>query len=269
VNASTRLEQSPALERLATRLDDARLTSTPIEDRAEFDALSLDDAYALQHAGIARARSRGDGGVGVKLGFTSADKMRQMGVHTPIVGTLLASFEHRDGSDVDASGLIHPRIEPELAFRLSCDVPRGAGVAEVVGAVGAVAPALEIIDSRFAGFSFTLSSVVADNTSAAGFAIGAWRRFDRRDDLGNLAVRLLVGDRVVAIGSTAALLGHPLRVLGLLAVAASAHGFELHEGDVILAGAATAAVGLMPGPAAAEIAGLGRVQLNIEGGPHA
>lgn len=254
-----------AVGTLAQQLEQARDRSTAIADRSPFDSLDLSEAYAVQHAGIARAITAGHARAGVKLGFTSAEKMRQMGVDTPIIGTVLTNWQHVDGESVNVAPLIHPRIEPEVAFRLAHDVAPGSSPAHLISAIDAVAPALEIIDSRFDGFSFTLPSVVADNTSAARFAVGAWLPFAGGHGVGNLAVRLIVGDRVSAIGSTAAILGHPLRALGLLAVGATRHGFALRGGDVILAGAATAAAPLVDGVAAADVAGLGRVVLEIEG----
>lgn len=250
---------------LIAQLDDAQALATAIAG-SDFEHLPLDDAYQVQHGLIARRAARGDARVGVKLGFTSRAKMVQMGVDTAIVGTLTRATQVEDGGSLTLDEFIHPRIEPEIAFRLARDIDLDAPHSYVVNCIDAVAPALEIIDSRYNGFSFTLPSVVADNTSAAGFAIGQWQRFDRDVELGNRAVRLLVGDAVVAIGSTAAILGHPLRVLPLLLQVARDHGFTLHAGDVILAGAATAAVPLTVGLAEARVAGLGRVAITVGAG---
>lgn len=47
-------------------------------------------------------------------------------------------------------------------------------MAAAAAAIDGVAVALEIIDSRYAGFEFRLPDVVADNTSAAAFVVGDW-----------------------------------------------------------------------------------------------
>lgn len=61
---------------------------------------------------------------------------------------------------------IHPRIEPEIASRLSLDVePDDPTVIE--SCMDVVAPALEITDSRYRDFRFTHVNRLADNTSAA------------------------------------------------------------------------------------------------------
>ena len=43
-----------------------------------------------------------------------------------------------------------------------------------MAAVAGVAPALEVIDSRYENFRFSVTDVVADNTSAAAIVVGAW-----------------------------------------------------------------------------------------------
>ncbi|MFB7538288.1 2-keto-4-pentenoate hydratase [Streptomyces zaomyceticus] len=213
------------------------------------------EAYAVQEALVARRLARGERLTGFKLGFTSVAKMRQMGVSDLIHGRLTDRMEIPDGGRFDLSRLIHPRVEPEVAFLLG-DTLRPGG--DPMAAVAAVAPALEVIDSRYDGFRFSLPEVIADNTSAAGYAVGPW---SAPGDLGNLGVLLELDGRPAETGSTAAILGHPLRAL---AAAARLAGV-LEAGTVILAGAATAAVPLPPGThVRATVSGLGTVRFTTE-----
>ncbi|MET9724242.1 2-keto-4-pentenoate hydratase [Streptomyces zaomyceticus] len=213
------------------------------------------EAYAVQEALVARRLARGERLTGFKLGFTSVAKMRQMGVSDLIHGRLTDRMEIPDGGRFDLSRLIHPRVEPEVAFLLG-DTLRPGG--DLMAAVAAVAPALEVIDSRYDGFRFSLPEVIADNTSAAGYAVGPW---SAPGDLGNLGVLLELDGRPAETGSTAAILGHPLRAL---AAAARLAGV-LEAGTVILAGAATAAVPLPPGThVRATVSGLGTVRFTTE-----
>src|SRR3546814_12440575 len=57
---------------------------------------------------------------------------------------------------------------------------------QALAAVDAVAPALEIIDSRYEDFRFSLTDVVADNSTSSGFVVGPWPRPDT--DLSNLGL---------------------------------------------------------------------------------
>jgi len=107
-----------------------------------------------------------------------------------------------------------------------------------------VAPALEIIDSRYRDFKFTLEDVVADNCSSAGLVIGAWSR--RFDSLRNAGVAMRVNGRLVQAGSTAAILGDPLRSIVQASRLIAQNGLSLPAGSLIMAGAATAAHALEP-----------------------
>jgi 2-oxo-3-hexenedioate decarboxylase len=210
-------------------------------------------AYRIQRELIQLRLARGERLVGCKLGFTSKAKMAQMGVSEIIVGRLTDAMQVPDGADVELSRFIHPRIEPEIAFRLARDVD-----GDIAGCVDAVAPALEIIDSRYRDFRFSLPDVIADNTSAAAFVVGEWQPMR---EVADLPVRLVVDGTDAELGSTSAILGHPLRALDELAVLAGKYEIPLREGDVILAGAATAAVPFEAGRVEAHVGGLGRASV--------
>ncbi|MEU3060491.1 fumarylacetoacetate hydrolase family protein [Streptomyces subrutilus] len=245
------------LEAVAARLDEAARHARPIAGGST-GLTGTGEAYAVQEALVARMTARGDRITGFKLGFTSLAKMRQMGVSDLIHGRITDRMRIADGGRYDLGGLIHPRVEPEIAFLLG-DTLRPGG--DPAAAVAAVAPALEVIDSRYDGFVFSLPEVIADNTSAAGYAVGPW---SAPGDLAGLGVLLELDGRLAQAGSTSAILGHPLRAL---AAAARLAG-ELPAGTVILAGAATAAVPLPPGThVRATVATLGSVQFGTEEEP--
>ena len=248
---------------IADSLDAAQTGRVAITSLPGLDDLDVSQAYLVQASAFAHRLARGEQASGVKLGFTSRAKMAQMGVDELIVGRLTGAMCVEDGGTLDIEMLIHPRVEPEIAFRLSRDVDPSDPLEDLRTAIDAVAPALEVIDSRYEGFSFSLPGVIADNTSAAAYAIGPWRPFSVRDelDIGNLAVALTVDGARVEVGSSAAILGHPLRTLPALKSMAAKHNVELKRGFVVLAGAATAAVPLRRGVVEARVAGLGRVAI--------
>jgi len=249
-------------DRLARTLDEAELLGTPIVQPSAERALGLDAAYAVQRALVARRVARGERVVGLKLGFTSREKARQMGVDDVIIGTLTDAMRIDDGGRVPAGRGIHPRVEPELAFLLG---PAAADPsADPSTAMVAVAPALEVIDSRYRDFRFDLGDVVADDASASAFAIGPWRAAGETGPIDNRAVALEFGGRAVATGSTAAILGDPVRAVAAALRLARAHRLDLRDGMILLAGAATAAVPMPPsGAVSAEVHGLGRVVVHV------
>jgi 2-oxo-3-hexenedioate decarboxylase len=240
---------------LAERLDEAARSVTAIAPLAA--GLDQDAAYAVQAALVERRLARGERLVGLKMGLTSRAKMAQMGVDEVIWGRLTDAMRVADGGTVATSRLIHPRVEPEVAFLLDRAPEPGDDFATVVRAV---APAIEVIDSRYVDFSFTLPDVIADNTSAAAFVLGPWRPVPV--GLDNLGVLLEVDGRVAQVGSTAAILGDPRRAFDEAVRLAARHGVRMQAGWVLLAGAATAAVPLAPGAyVRAVVEGLGAASL--------
>lgn len=235
---------------LAAELQRAVDTATPIRQLSARTALDLEAAYAVQAAGIGARGGRGEVPVGVKLGFTSAEKAAQMGVHDVIIGVLTDSMQLADTEAVDLDALVHPRIEPEVAFRLDPDVAEldlSDPAVSLRDHVTHVAAAVEIIDSRYRDFRFALSDVVADNTSAARFRIGEWHPFDsRREGLAHAHVVLSENAVEVASGSTDAILGDPVRALDAVQRMAGRHGLGIPSSAIVLAGAATAAVPMHP-----------------------
>ena len=172
------------IEALAERLDTAAREAQAIPQLALEVELSESQAYEVQAASIARRLARGEQRNGMKMGLTSRAKAIQMGVDDVIWGRLTDAMLVEEGASVSMSKYVHPRVEPEIAFLLSRPLPAGASALEAQGAIAAVAPAIEIIDSRYKDFKFSLGDVIADNTSAAGIVIGAWNR--SIEDISNL-----------------------------------------------------------------------------------
>lgn len=230
--------------RAAALLDDAARECRAVP---QFEAGSFDlaQAYAIQRASIQRRIERGERMKGIKLGFTSRAKMVQMGVDSLIWGLLTDSMIEEEGGIVAPGRYIHPRVEPELCFLTRRKIDGPLTALEAVDHLEAVAPAMEIIDSRYRDFRFTLEDVVADNCSSAGLVVGPWSR--RFDGLSNAGVRLQLDGRDVQVGSTAAILGHPLRAV--VQASRLLHGAQmsLPAGSLIMAGAATAAEALRAG----------------------
>lgn len=231
------------IEKAARILDEAMRTARPV---AQFGTgLSVTEAYAVQKAAFAHRLSRGERRVGVKMGFTSRAKMIQMGLEDLIWGRLTDGMIVEDGGEIDFQSYVHPRVEPEIAFLLGKPLAGVVTALQAQDAIAAAAPAMEIIDSRYQNFKFSLSDVVADNASASGFVIGAWTKRDV--DLSNLGMVMSFDGRAVQMGSSAAILGNPIRALIAAARLVGEAGERLEAGDVVMAGGATSAEPLRPG----------------------
>ena len=247
----------------AKLLDEAAHRAQAVAQIDPKGELSLEDAYAIQSESIRRRSARGERRVGVKMGFTSRAKMLQMGIDDVIWGRLSSGMQVEEGGAVKFSRFVHPRVEPELAFVLKKPLAGDITAVEALAAVEAVAPALEIIDSRYTDFKFTLPDVIADNASSSGFVIGAWS--DPHQDFSNLGLTLNIDGRVVQVGSSAAILGHPLRSLVAAARLSAAVGEPLQAGWVVMAGGATPAEWIRPGQyVSVEMERLGVAGFHVE-----
>jgi 2-oxo-3-hexenedioate decarboxylase len=250
------------INRLANEVDTAAYNARAIEQISAKKSLGVLDAYAVQKASVAKRLDRGEKLVGIKMGFTSRAKMVQMGVDNVIWGHLTDIMSIPDGGEIEYQNYVHPRVEPELAFMLKKPLVGKVTMLEALDAIEAVAPAMEIIDSRYRDFKFSLVDVIADNSSSSSFVVGPWSKSDV--ELSNLGMLLEVDGRVVEVGSTAAILGDPLRSLVEASRLMGEHDMQLEAGWIVMAGAATAAYPLSPGVhIRAEVEELGRVSFGV------
>jgi len=249
-----------SVEAIAAELLEAYRTREPVEQLTARYELTLEDAYAIQ---LAQVRTwTGDGAqiVGHKVGLTSAAMQQMLGIDQPDYGHLRDDMQHGDGDEIPADAFIAPRAEPEIAFVLK---ERLAGpdvsLDDAERAVGAVAPALELIDSRIRDWKIGLLDTIADNASSGAFVLGAQRPLDGLD-LPGLRCELSLNGEVAETGAGAAVLGNPLAAVVWLANTLGERGIALEAGHVVLPGACTKAIPFSAGDTVeASFAGLGAV----------
>jgi len=210
------------------------------------DDATLGSAYEIQ-----RALFAGRELAGYKLGLVSPAKRAQMGQDAPVYGHV-ASEMVLSGNVVTLDTLIQPRFEPEIAVVLRRDVPPGSSAGTVVAAIGATFLAVDILDSVWRDYRFSLPQVVADNTSGGAFVLGD-HAYDAIPS-GQLEVRL--DGELVGSGSLADI-GDPIAHLQWLADDVDG----LRAGQVIFLGSPTAAVEARP--ALLELAGPDGVSLTV------
>jgi 2-oxo-3-hexenedioate decarboxylase len=214
----------------------------------EYPDMDWDDAYAIQDEIRRRKIARGGRIIGLKAGLTSHAKMKQMGVTTPVFGFMADYYAVPDGGECKVSELIHPKVEPEIAFVTKTEL-RGPGchIGAVLAATDFVMPGIEVIDSRYRDFKFDLKSVVADNTSAARFVVGGQPMAVSGVDLRTVGIVLEKNGQAVAFGAGAAVLGHPAAAIAMLANHLAERGECIPAGCLILSGGITEAVSVQAG----------------------
>lgn len=235
--------------RLCERVEGAQVRARPIPKLTdEYPKMTLADGYAVQRELRRRYLSQGHRLLGWKAGLTSKAKMVQMGVDVPSIGFLTDRMARPECSAVSTASLIHPRVECEVAF-VTARALKGPGCTakDVLAATDYVLPAIEIIDSRFSGFKFDLESVVADNGSSALFVGGGRPRCAGDIDLRTLGVVLEKNGEIVAMGASAAVLGHPAEAVAMLVNILDGLGETLEAGSFVMSGGITEAVAVKPG----------------------
>jgi 2-keto-4-pentenoate hydratase len=222
----------------------------------------VESAYAVQRAQVRRWSAEGRRLVGAKIGLTSRAVQEHFGVYQPDFGVLLADMAVPDGAEVDLGRLLQPRVEAEVAFVLGTDLPyEQVTVADVIHATDHLLPAIEIVDSRIAGWDISIVDTIADNASSALFVLGTAPRRLADVDLRLCGMVLEHAGEPVSVGAGAACLGNPLHAVAWLAATLARAGDPLRAGDVLLSGALGPMVPVTPGAAyEARISGLGSVR---------
>ena len=161
-------EPSPvpdAVEAAALALHEAGRTGQRIDLVSNrWPEIGLNDARNVAQQFVAL---NGEARVGFKLSFTSVAMRDQMGITEPNYGTLTADMAL---SRLDWTRLVHPRVEPEIALITTRPIIGRTDVTH--SAIASVHAAIEIVDTRYTEYHFTLIDNTADNSSAAGFILG-------------------------------------------------------------------------------------------------
>jgi 2-keto-4-pentenoate hydratase len=223
--------------------------------------LDVAQAYTVQRINLARHLERGHLLRGHKIGLTSAPMQELLGVDEPDFGYLLDSMVLPNGATVAVTDFCAPRVEPEVAFRMGAPL-RGPGVTaeDVMAATEAVAPALEIVDSRIADWRITLADTIADNASSGAVVLGDWVAVRDAPPLPDTSATLVVNDSTVGTGAGTAVMGDPAVAVAWLANALAQYDTTIEAGQFVMSGSYTTAAFVVAGDhATATITGLGTV----------
>jgi 2-oxo-3-hexenedioate decarboxylase len=140
----------------------AARTSIPpfTQNRPDFD---LREAYAVSALVTERRIARGERPVGWKIGFTNTTIWDEYGVHAPIWGPMFDTTVQsmQGGEPCSLTGLLEPRIEPEIIFRLARAPEPGMDERAILGCIDAVAHGFEIVQSLFPDWRFQAADTVA------------------------------------------------------------------------------------------------------------
>jgi 2-keto-4-pentenoate hydratase len=207
---------------------------------------------------------------GWKIAATSEAGQAHIAVDGPLGGRLLRERVHESGERIQL-GENHMRVaEAEFAFSMARDLePRAAPytVEEVLAAVAALHPAIEVPDSRYEDFTAVgAAQLIADNACAHDFVLGRRAPADWRSlDLATHVVRGSVAGKHHREGVGANVLGDPRRALTWLVNELSCLQLTLRAGEVVTTGTCLVPLPIAPGDrVVADFGELGSVEVSFD-----
>ncbi len=234
------------IDAAAAQLNAAERTRVPCRQlSAQYPAMGIDDAYAVQAAWMQLKRGQGRRVLGHKIGLTSKAMQRAVRIAEPDFGTLLDDMFHRDGAVIPTDRFLQLRIEAELAFVLGKPLSGpDCTLFQVLDATAYITPALEILDARIqrvdpdTAATRTVVDTISDNAANAALVLGG-RPFkpDLLDvDLRRIGAIVSKNGEVEETGLAAGVLNHPAYGVAWLANRLHRQGVALQAGEVVLAG---------------------------------
>lgn len=205
----------------------------------------------------AREQMLADGAhhVGWKAGFGAQASRETLAIDAPLVGFLTdRSVLPADGSapPIDLGGWTRAIAEAEIAVRIGSDLPSDVSEAEVLSAVVAVAPAIELADIDIPPSADAVSAILAgsifhravmlgeERPTPAGWPSGELRARVLHESAGGVRTEVDVDDVEAFPGTTGEVLRTCARMAGMV-------GPGLRAGDVVILGSVLAPLPMAPG----------------------
>lgn len=214
----------------------------PVSNRYE-DA-DVEDAYRIGLTVRDLKVAAGHTVKGHKIGLTSKAMRSLTNATEPDYGFLYDDWFVAEGSTVSRGRMNRPLVEVELAFVMDAPL-RGPHVnsADVIRATDFVLPALEIVDSRFAGRGKTMLVDSISDAASCGFVVLGGNPVRLGDlDIRRVSASLLISGDIMETGSAAAVMGNPINSVAWLANKLHEFDVGMEPGDVVLSGSFVKAV---------------------------
>jgi 2-keto-4-pentenoate hydratase len=240
-------------------------------------AFDWDDAYAVAAETVELRRARGERPAGRKIGFTNRNIWAEYGATSPIWAhvydsTLIFAADNR--ASVSLANSASPRIEPEIAFKLSGPIPSGLrDPAQILRSIEWFAPSFEIVDCHFPDWKFKSADSAADLSFHWRLVIGTPRTAAGIDteklalELRDCQLALSQGEEIRDRGVGSNALDHPALALAFLAdiLARQPQFAPLAAGEIVTTGTLTAALPIRAGETwTSTISGLPVAPLTVE-----
>ncbi|HEY8584063.1 MAG TPA: hypothetical protein VIL49_14005 [Capillimicrobium sp.] len=207
----------------------------------------------------------GEQPIGWKAGFGAPAAMEALGTAGPMVGFLTDRSRVADGGEVSVDGWAAPTVEVEIAARMAADLPGGATREQAAGAIGALAPAIELVDLDGPRGPEDLEEVLAGGIFHRRVVLGAFDGARAGGSVDGLRVTVEAGGEIVAEAvDPRAMVGEVVDVVRAIADLLDAAGERLRADEVLITGATVPVFAGRPGMRVdARVDGLGAVAVRL------
>lgn len=256
------------MDRTVARLAEAYRTSTPIDPvELGFDTADAKHGYAVQERLIHAFEAAGRRQIGWKIGLTSAKALALFGADEPMVGCIYADSRIEDGGMLELAACCSPRVEGELLIEIDHLPDADADDAAVVAGIRSVRPAIEIADSRLAGWPRAVGHAIADNACCGRIVFPPSGKPAGSIDFAAIGMTMTEDGLPATEGEGSDCMGTILNVYRWFSDQARRAGWAVKTGDLLLTGAMGRAVEPVAGRSyQVSLSSLGRVSLQARAG---
>lgn len=229
---------------IAEQLYLAEKSVTPIQTLTpQHEGMTMEDAYAIQKAGLEMRLKDGLIVIGRKIGITSRGMMKQLNCDSPDYGYLLNSMMLYEGQKCIRKELNIPIVEGEIAFIMGEDI-KGPGVttADILNSTAWIVPCFEVCDGRYPNWKVTVRDTISDNAGASRFVLGSSPKRVSDVNLRYIGMVIEKNGEFIDSAAGAEVMGSPLNSMMWLVNKLAEFDDGLNKGDIVLSGAFMAAI---------------------------
>lgn len=201
---------------------------------------TLEEAYAVQDALIARLRAERGSIAGYKLALTTETMQRLLGASDPCSALLFESGIFTGDVRVAHADFVRATVEAEVAVLVGRDLPKRMSAyaeAEVADSIASWMAGIELVDDTASDYGTTTGlDLISWNVWNRGLVLGTPNSNLAASNFATARVRMRVGSGEWEEGSTRDVLGHPITALTWLANHLIARGESLREGMIVTTG---------------------------------
>ncbi len=221
-----------------------------------YPGLTVESGYAAARRLHAHRLARGWQPAGRKIGFTNRTLWDRYGVHEPMWGTVYDHtiiFSEKNYAAVPLAGLVQPRIEPEICFKLKSRPPVTKDPQALLECIEWIAHSVEIVQCHHPEWKFAIADCTAGNGLHGRLILGTPVEIHRIAGLAAalpfLKVTLKKGGEVKDRGVGSNVLGSPLLALAFLieVLSGQKESPPLQAGEIVSTGTLTDAHPVAPG----------------------